>query len=145
MKLGSVQVFLGMVKSGHMTGRIMLILCNLAGSVEGRAAMLDAGAVECFIGMLSRDEFESESTRDACVVALYGLSHGGLRFKGLAKEAGAEEVLRKIDESGSDRSKVKVQRIVEVMSRRDEEEEEVDWEALLNSGEVTRSRFELGC
>ncbi|XP_076926693.1 U-box domain-containing protein 40-like [Bidens hawaiensis] len=143
VKLGSVQLFLNMVKSGHMTGRVMLVLCNLAGSVEGRAAMLDGGAVECLLGLLSRGEFDSESTRESCLGALYGLSQGGLRFKGLAKEAGAEELLLKERETGPDRCKEKANKILEVMLQKYEEEETVDWEALLNSDELSRSRFEL--
>ncbi|KAF5765987.1 putative U box domain, armadillo-like helical, Zinc finger, RING/FYVE/PHD-type [Helianthus annuus] len=143
VKLGSVQLFLNMVKSGHMTGRVMLVLCNLAGSVEGRAAMLDGGAVECLLGMLCRSEFDSESTRESCLGALYGLSQGGLRFKGLAKEAGAEELLTKEQEMGSERCKEKAGKILEVMMQKYEEEETVDWEALLNSDELTRSKFEL--
>ncbi|KAD6796029.1 hypothetical protein E3N88_06925 [Mikania micrantha] len=143
VKLGSVQLFLNMIKSGHMTGRVMLVLCNLAGSVEGRAAMLDGGAVECLLGLLSQAEFDVESTRESCLGALYGLSQGGLRFKGLAKEAGAEELLIKEQETGTDRCKEKASKILEVMRQKYEEEETVDWEALLNSDELTRSRFEL--
>ncbi|XP_071711301.1 U-box domain-containing protein 40 [Rutidosis leptorrhynchoides] len=143
VKLGSVQMFLNMVKAGHMTGRVMLVLCNLAGSVEGRAAMLDGGGVECLVGLLSRGEFDSELTRECCLGALYGLSQGGLRFKGLAKEAGAEELLMKEEENGTDRCKEKAKKILEVMQQKYEEEETVDWEALLNSDEVSRSRFEV--
>lgn len=144
VKFGSVSVLLDMVRSGHMTGRVLLVLGNLAGSVEGRAAMLNGGAVACFVGLLTRDEFDSEVTRESFVAALYGLSHGGLRFKGLAKEAGAEEVLRKVEEQGSKRARVKARRILEVMRERDEEEEEVvDWEKLLNSGELSRTRHQL--
>lgn len=139
VKLGSVQTLLGMVKSGHMTGRVLLVLCNLALCVEGRAVMLDGGAVECFVGMLSRDKLRFESIQDSCVTALYGLSHGGLRFKGQAKEAGAEEVLRKVEEVGSERARVRARRVLEVMRGRDEEEEDVDWEALLNSEDVSRT------
>ncbi|KAK4367505.1 hypothetical protein RND71_011297 [Anisodus tanguticus] len=72
VKLGAVQVLLGMVKTGHMMGRILLILCNLAASSEGRAAMLDGGGVECFVCMLRKGEFDSESTRENCLTALYG-------------------------------------------------------------------------
>lgn len=144
VKLGSVQLFLNMVKSGHMTGRVMLVLCNLAGSAEGQAAMLDGGAVECLLGLLSRGEFDSDqSTRECCLGALYGLSQGGLRFKGLAKEAGAEELLVKEEEMGTVRCKEKAKKILEVMRQKYEEEETVDWEALLKTDEVTRSRFEL--
>ncbi|XP_016472264.1 U-box domain-containing protein 40-like [Nicotiana tabacum] len=133
VKLGAVQALLGMVKTGHMTGRVMLILCNLAASSEGRAAMLDGGAVECFVSMLRKGEFDSESSRENCIAALYGLSHGGLRFKGLAKEAAAEELLMQVEEMGSVRAKDKARKILEVLRQKDEEEEEVDWEKLLNS------------
>ncbi|KAK3010603.1 hypothetical protein RJ639_010779 [Escallonia herrerae] len=146
VKLGSVGVLLDMVRSGRMTGRVMLVLCNLAASLEGRPAMLDGGAVGCFVEMLSRNEFDSVATRESCVAALYGLSHGGLRFKGLAKEAGAEVVLTRAEEVGSERAREKVRRILGVVRGRDDEEgEEIDWEELLNSGEVSRSRFQLGC
>ncbi|RAL40884.1 unnamed protein product [Cuscuta campestris] len=132
VKLGSVPSLIGMVKSGHMTGRILLILCNLAGSPEGRAALLDGGAVDCFVGILKQGESEPDSIRESCVSALYGLSHGGLRFKGLAKEAGAEEVLVRAEETGSERVGSKAKRVLEVLRKKDEEEE-VDWEELLNS------------
>lgn len=142
VKMGSVQVLLGMVKSGHMTGRVLLVLCNLAASEEGRAAMMDGGAVECFVEMIDEGKFEWDSRRESCVVGLYGLSHGGLRFKGLAKDVNAERVLRKAEEMGSERSKDKVRKILEVLKQKDEDEEveALDWEELLNSDNDTRSR-----
>ncbi|CAA3016995.1 U-box domain-containing 40 [Olea europaea subsp. europaea] len=133
IKLGAIQILLGMVKSSHMTSRVLLTLCNLAASVEGRTAMLDSGGVECLVSKLSQGEFESDSTRESCVATLYGLSYGGLRFKGLAKEAGAEEVLKKVEATGSERAREKVRRILEVLRAKDSEEEEIDWEELLNS------------
>ncbi|CAH9084554.1 unnamed protein product [Cuscuta europaea] len=134
VKLGSVQTLIDMVKSGHMTSRILLVLCNLANSPEGRAAMLDGGAVDCFVNMLKEGDSESDSIRERCVSAFYGLSHGGLRFKGLAKDAGAEEVLVKLEETGSERVGLKAKRILEVLRKKEDEEveEEVDWEKLLN-------------
>lgn len=133
IKLGSVQNLLGMMKSGHMAGRVISILCNLAASGEGRTAMLDGGAVECLVSFLSQLDPDSVVARESCLAAIYGLSYGGLRFKGLAKEAGAEEVLRKVDETASEREKEKVRMILEVMNEKDEDDEEIDWEALLNS------------
>ncbi|GAB4854810.1 hypothetical protein Ancab_023394 [Ancistrocladus abbreviatus] len=140
VKLGSVQILLDMVKSGRMTGRVLLILCNLAGCIEGRAAMLDAGAVECFVEMLRKGEFDSESTRESCVAALCVLSYGGLRFKGLACAAGADEVLRRIveEETGSKRAREKAGRVLEVLEALDEEEE-VDWEKVLELGLLSRT------
>ncbi|KAE8707621.1 U-box domain-containing protein 40 [Hibiscus syriacus] len=45
VKNGSVPVLLSIVKSGHMMDRVFLILCNLTSGSDGRAAMLDSGAV----------------------------------------------------------------------------------------------------
>ncbi|GFP98885.1 U-box domain-containing protein 40 [Phtheirospermum japonicum] len=132
VKLGAVQILLGMVRSGHMLSRVMLVLCNLAVSAEGRAAMLDGGAVECFLSLLSRGESESAAVRESCLGAVYGLSYGGLRFKGLAKEAGAEDVLRELEKNGSEQSKEKAKRILEVLTEKHEEEEDINWEELLN-------------
>ncbi|KAL2462025.1 U-box domain-containing protein 40 [Abeliophyllum distichum] len=102
-----------MVKSEHMTGRVLLVLCNLAASAERRAAMLDGGAVECFMNMLS---------------------YGRLRFKGLAKEAGAEETLENVEKIRSEHAKKKASRILEVLRGNEEEEDdEIDWEKLLES------------
>ncbi|XP_022993578.1 U-box domain-containing protein 40 [Cucurbita maxima] len=145
VKLGSVPVFLGMVKSGHMAGRILLILCNLAACFEGRAALLDSGAVECLVGMMRENELDTESTRESCVAVLFGLSYGGLRFKGLAKTAGAMEVFMAVEKNGSERSKEKVKRIMEYMKARDEEAEDVNWEELLDSGCFgSRTRCRIG-
>ncbi|XAR51816.1 hypothetical protein NMG60_11006554 [Bertholletia excelsa] len=134
VKLGAVQVLMGMIRTGQMTGRVLLVLCNMALCADGRAAMMDGGAVEFLLGMLGRDEFDSESTRESCVAALYGLSLGGLRFKGLAKEAGAEELLREVEQGGSVRAKEKAKRILETMKAKDEEEEVVDWESCSTRG-----------
>ncbi|KAG9140677.1 hypothetical protein Leryth_006885 [Lithospermum erythrorhizon] len=137
VKFGGVQSLLGMVRLGHMTSRVLLVLCNLASSLEGRAAMLDGGSVECFIEMLKDGVFDSESTKESCVSALYGLSQGGLRFKAMAKEAGAEEILKKLEEMGSERSREKARKVLEVLREKDEDDEEVDWEELLNSEDDT--------
>lgn len=130
VKLGSVNVLLGMVKAGHLTSKVMLVLCNLALGSDGRDAMLDAGAVECFVGMLSRVELESESTRESCLVALYRLGYGGLRFRGLAKKARAEEVLVKAQKTASEKGREKAGKVLGLLQGKDEEEE-VDWEELL--------------
>ncbi|XWS40795.1 hypothetical protein CRYUN_Cryun17cG0026200 [Craigia yunnanensis] len=143
VKIGSVPVLLSMVKSGHMTGRVMLILCNLASGSDGRAAVLDSGGVECLVSLLRGSELD-ESTREGFVAILYGLSHGGLRFKGLAKAAGAVEELVKVERTGSEPARYKARRILEMLKGRSEEEQEdMDWEVLLDSG-FNRSRFRLG-
>ncbi|KAK0584549.1 hypothetical protein LWI29_015002 [Acer saccharum] len=146
VKLGSVPVLLGMVKSGHMLSRVLIILGNLASCSEGRAAVLDSGGVECLVDMLRRVSELGESTQESCVTVLHGLSLGGLRFKGLAKVVGMEEVLRKAEKVAGERARAKVKRMLEMMKARgEEEEEEVNWEELLDSGLSSRTRFRPGC
>ncbi|KAL5582474.1 hypothetical protein UlMin_014916 [Ulmus minor] len=142
VKLGAVPILLGMAKSGHMTGRVLLILCNLGSCVEGRGTLMDAGGVECLAGMLKGSELESESSRESCVAVLYTLSLGGLRFKALAKEARVVEVLKKVETVGSERAKQKAKMVLEMMKERVvDEDETVDWEKLLNSEFESKTRF----
>lgn len=115
VKLGAVPILLSLTRIEGCASRILLILCNIAASVDGRSAMLDANAVGCLVEILKEKDIDSESTRENCVVALYALSQGGFRFKGLAKEAGAVEVLREVEERGSERAREKAKRILQMM------------------------------
>ncbi|KAL0416964.1 UNVERIFIED_CONTAM: U-box domain-containing protein 38 [Sesamum latifolium] len=104
MKLGAAGILLGLLKDAELAARVVLVVCNLASCDEGRAALLDANAVETLVAALrNRAESASESTRENCIAALHSLSHGSLRFKGLARDAGAVEVLRNVAEMGSKR------------------------------------------
>ncbi|KAJ9163704.1 hypothetical protein P3X46_023343 [Hevea brasiliensis] len=146
VKLGAVPTLLGMLKAGDLASRLLLILCNLAVCNEGRSAMLDGNAVAILVGMLREGSkrVDSEATRENCVAALFALSHGSLRFKGLAKEARAVEVLREIEERGNERAREKAKKILQMMRGRDEDDEEADWEDVLESGGLSRSRYQVG-
>lgn len=143
VRLGAAGAFLGLLKDTEVTARIVLIVCNLAACDEGRAALLDAGAVRCLADVLrNRKEFASESTQENCVAALHSLSLGSLRFKGLAQEADVVEVLGEVAEAGSKRAREKARRILEGLRRQDEAEE-VDWEAVMKRG-VSGMRYRVG-
>ncbi|PIN26474.1 Ubiquitin--protein ligase [Handroanthus impetiginosus] len=117
LNLGGAGVLLGLLKDREVAARVILVVCNLASCGEGRAALLDADAVECLVGVLRiGSELNSESTRDNCVAALHSLSYRSLRFQRLARDAGAEEVLREVVEMGSERAKNKARRILEDLS-----------------------------
>ncbi|KAL6973287.1 hypothetical protein U1Q18_027467 [Sarracenia purpurea var. burkii] len=148
VKLNAVSTLLTMVRTGDLAGRVMLVLCNLAACAEGRSAMLDANAVETLVGMLRNgSESVAEWTRDNCVAALYLLSQGSFRFKGLAREAKAAEVLREVEERGSERAREKAKMMLLMMRGRDEDTavgaEDGDWEGVLNGG-VNRTRLRVG-
>ncbi|WOL19850.1 hypothetical protein Cni_G28652 [Canna indica] len=73
----------------------MMIVCNLAGCNEGRAALMDGGAVASVVSLMKSSAGGAE---EYCVAALYGMSRGSLRFRGLARSAGAERVLMRVAE-----------------------------------------------
>lgn len=145
IKLGASNTLLGMLKNSDMAGRVVLVVCNLAACQEGKSALLDANAVKVLVGILRNWNKLDESTRENCVAALYSLSQGSLRFKGLAKEAKAAEVLQLVAERGSERAREKANKMLMAMRRRmkdeeDDEEEEVDWEGILE-GRVNQTRY----
>nr|GMC56285.1 U-box domain-containing protein 38-like [Ipomoea batatas] len=144
IKLGAASALLGMMKIGDLAGRVVLVVCNLAVCAEGKTALLDGHAVEVVVEML-RDPELDESTRENCVAALYSLSQGSLRFKGLAKEAKAAEVLKVIMERGSERAKEKAKRLLVALRGRDDDDggEDVDWEDVLEGG-LSRTRYRVG-
>ncbi|XP_073011223.1 U-box domain-containing protein 39-like [Typha latifolia] len=77
----------------------MMVVANLAVCAEGRAALMDGGTVAAVVdamreGTASRGTAEEEY----CLSALYRMSRGSLRFRGLARAAGAERVLMRVAE-----------------------------------------------
>ncbi|XP_071710429.1 U-box domain-containing protein 40-like [Rutidosis leptorrhynchoides] len=142
VKLGAPSTLLSMLETG-LAGRVLLVLCNLAASSEGKSALLDANAVECLFNKLRTEDVDSaESTRENCVACLYSLSQGSMRFKGLAKAARAVEVLRVVEEKGSERAREKAKRMITMLRERDDGEESMDWDALLEGGS---SHNRYGC
>eukprot|EP00268_Persea_americana_P027823 TRINITY_DN2709_c0_g1_i1.p1 TRINITY_DN2709_c0_g1~~TRINITY_DN2709_c0_g1_i1.p1 ORF type:complete len:549 (+),score=130.30 TRINITY_DN2709_c0_g1_i1:333-1979(+) len=118
VKLGAVPVLLGLVREGEMAGRVLLILCNLASGVEGRVALLDADAVQVFVEMLKKKDVDN-SVRENCIVGLFALSQSIMRFKGAAKAAGAMEILVQLAESGSERARQKVKRMLMLLKEKE--------------------------
>lgn len=136
IKLGAANTLLGLLKASDIAGKVMLVVCNLAVCQEGKSALLDANAVDVLLGILRNWNKLDESTRENSVAALYSLSQGSLRFKSMAKEAKAGEVLQVVVERGSGRAREKAKKMLIAMQRRvkeeyDDEEEEVNWEGIL--------------
>ncbi|CAL9106598.1 unnamed protein product [Musa acuminata var. zebrina] len=74
----------------------MMVVCNLAGCNEGRAALMDGGAVASVVSLMRSPV--AAAVEEYCVAALYGMSRGSLRFRGLARSASAEPVLTRVAE-----------------------------------------------
>ncbi|KAL6210428.1 hypothetical protein ACLB2K_015660 [Fragaria x ananassa] len=79
----------------------------------------------------------SEATHKNCVAALYALSHGSMRFRGLAREAKAVEVLSEIEKRGSERAREKAKRLLMIMRGNGggrPEDGGMDWKEVLDGG-----------
>ena len=143
VKLGVVPTLLSMVVAGNLASRVLLILCNLAVCTEGRTAMLDANAVEILVGLLRGNELDSEANRENCVAALYALSHRSLRFKGLAKDARVVEVLKEIEQTGTERARERARKVLHMMRTvGDGDGDEID--EFYDSAGLTRNRYRVG-
>uniref|UniRef100_A0A7N1A6W5 RING-type E3 ubiquitin transferase n=1 Tax=Kalanchoe fedtschenkoi TaxID=63787 RepID=A0A7N1A6W5_KALFE len=125
VRLGAVPILLNLLTSRIMAGRAILVLCNLALCAEGKSAMLDGNAVVTLTAMLREDEFDSEATLENVVATLCALGQGSLRFNGMAREAGAAEVLsRVVERTKSERARERARQVLQMMRGRGEEEEE---------------------
>lgn len=149
VRAGAVPMMLAMVRSGESASRILLLLCNLAACSEGKGAMLDGNGVAILVGKLREGGAGSEeAARENCVGALLTLSAGNMRFRGLASEAGAEEVLTDIveSESGSERLKEKAGKILQAMrgggeSEYGENAEAREWNRMIEATGLSRTQF----
>ncbi|CDY30728.1 BnaA02g33500D [Brassica napus] len=149
VRAGAVATLLTMVRSGESTSRMLLVLCNLAACPDGKGAMLDGNAVAILVGKL-REGGEDEAARENCVAVLLTLCQGNLRFRGLASEAGAEEVLKEVEESGNGRVKEKAGKILQAMrggggeSEYGENAEAREWNRMIEATGLSRTQFQGG-
>ena len=69
-----------------------------------------------------------------------------LRFRGLAKDAKAFEVLKEIEDRGTERAREKAKRILPMMRAGGDGEEDnrLDFDGVLESGGFARTRFRGG-
>ncbi|CDY24151.1 BnaC03g57260D [Brassica napus] len=150
VRAGAVPMMLSMVRSGESASRILLLLCNLAACSEGKGAMLDGNGVAILVGKLREGGADSEAARENCVGALLTLSVGNMRFRGLASEAGAVEILTEIVESegGSERLKEKAGKILQAMRGGEREfgegAEAREWNRMLEASGLSRSQLQGG-
>ncbi|KAL5201359.1 hypothetical protein ABZP36_035713 [Zizania latifolia] len=78
----------------------LMVVCNVGACSEGRAALMDSGAVSAVTTILSHDTRNTELD-EWCVAAMYAMSRGSLRFRGLARAAGADRALRRVADDGA--------------------------------------------
>lgn len=121
MKAGAVSILLSLAQEeiSDVACRALLILCNIASSSEGRKALLDTNATALLVGILAKHQKDrskgSQLIQENAVAALLLLSRNNTRFKSLAVQAGAIELLVWLAEHGNVRTKEKVSVILSIM------------------------------
>jgi hypothetical protein len=95
----------GAADPGPVRRLALMVACNVAACAEGRNALMDAGAVASVSAILLSDGGAAAAAaglEEWCVSAMYAMSRGSLRFRGLARAAGADRALRRVvaDEGG---------------------------------------------
>ncbi|KAG2643247.1 U-box domain-containing protein 39-like [Panicum virgatum] len=88
----------GAAEPGPIRRLALMVACNVAACAEGRAALMDAGAVASVAGILdgATGGGGAADLEEWCVSAMYAMSRGSLRFRGLARAAGADRALRRV-------------------------------------------------
>ncbi|CAN6448462.1 unnamed protein product [Victoria cruziana] len=123
MRAGALPKLMALARGDEpsLATRAVLILCNLAAGSEGRAAMLDANAVASLVGLIAESwhgnggEKHMAAIREHSVAALCLLARDTWRFKGLARDSGALEVLAVVAERGSDRARERASKLLLMM------------------------------
>ncbi|KAJ3694912.1 hypothetical protein LUZ60_000289 [Juncus effusus] len=101
----------------------LMVLANIAECKEGREGFIDGGAMEILVGLMRDGEVAPRSAEEEhCLRALRGMSKASVRFRGMARMAGAEPVLRRVEESSGGARKEYAGRILRVMCGEEDEE-----------------------
>ncbi|XP_062233198.1 U-box domain-containing protein 39-like [Phragmites australis] len=100
----------------------MMILANLAGCPDGREALMDGGAVAAVFRLMRNGSAAPGSAEEEyCISALYGMSRGSMRFRGLARAAGVEAALQPVSERDGGVGRDMARRTLRAMRGEDDE------------------------
>ncbi|CAL5052116.1 unnamed protein product [Urochloa decumbens] len=100
----------------------VMVLANLAGCADGRAALMDGGAVAAVARLMRGGAAAPGSAEEEyCISALYGMSRGSMRFRGLARAAGVEAALQPVADSGGGVGRDMARRTLRAMRGEDDE------------------------
>lgn len=99
---------------GGMVDEALAILAILASHPEGKVAIGQADPIPVLVEVIRTS---SPRNRENAAAILWSLCTGDVQFLKLAKDLGAEEVLRELSESGTDRAKRKASSVLELLQR----------------------------
>ncbi|XP_071930285.1 U-box domain-containing protein 14-like [Coffea arabica] len=116
VRSGIVPPLIGLLKDpgGGMVDEALAILAILASHPEGKVAIGQADPIPVLVEVIRTS---SPRNRENAAAILWSLCTGDGQYLKLAKDLGAEEVLRELSESGTDRAKRKASSVLELLQR----------------------------
>lgn len=116
VRSGIVPPLIGLLKdpSGGMVDEALAILAILSSHPEGKVAIGQADPIPVLVEVIRTS---SPRNRENAAAILWSLCTGDGQYLKLAKDLGAEEVLRELSESGTDRAKRKASSVLELLQR----------------------------
>ncbi|KAJ7561324.1 hypothetical protein O6H91_03G041700 [Diphasiastrum complanatum] len=122
VKAGLVPVLLGVAKeeNGELSIQAMRTLSCLASSQEGRSTLLELKGISVLLSMIEqskkRDLSEQEKLKEHAMATLLSLSLKNMRFKPLALEARALDILAPEKERGTPRAQEKCLALLKILT-----------------------------
>lgn len=116
VRAGIVDPLMKLLKDagGGMVDEALAILAILASHIEGRMAIGQAEPIPVLVEVIRTG---SPRNRENAAAVLWSLCTGNPQQLNLARELGAEEVLKELSENGTDRAKRKAGNILELFQR----------------------------
>ncbi|KAL3523494.1 hypothetical protein ACH5RR_016328 [Cinchona calisaya] len=97
-----------------MVDEALAILAILASHLEGKVAIGESDPIPVLVEVIRTG---SPRNRENTAAILWSLCTGNVQFLKLAKDLGAEEVLKELSESGTDRAKRKASSVLELLQQ----------------------------
>lgn len=147
VKVGAVPTLLNLAESKErpdMASRALLILSNVASIPEGRATLLQLNAITILVSLLAiQGNRSAAAIPEQAAAVLVLLSKGNLRFRTVALNAGALELLTALVENGTTRAREKASALLAIMKESSSGSDEPDADSVL-SRQYLRMRVDGG-
>eukprot|EP00250_Pteridium_aquilinum_P015507 c22624_g1_i1 orf=941-3013(+) len=147
VKHGAVPILLNLAQSRDrpdMASRSLVILSNVASIPEGKAMLLQLNAITILVKLLAiQGNRSAAAIPEQAAAVLVLLAMGNLRFKSVALNAGAQELLTALCENGTIRAREKALALLAIMKESSSGPDELDADSVL-SRQYRRMRVDGG-
>ncbi|MCO5575253.1 hypothetical protein L7F22_029053 [Adiantum nelumboides] len=147
VKVGAVPILFNLAQSRErpdLASRALVILANVASIPEGRAALLQLNAIPVLVKLLAIQGGKSAAPiPEQAAAVLVLLATNNFRFRSVAQNAGAQELLTVLVEKGTIRAREKALALLAIIKESSSGPDEVDANSVL-SRQYLRMRVDGG-